>query len=78
MSDYKSFKFAQAVTPHATTANVFEALYVAVAGDVAVQTAAGDDVIITCATGAFLPIAVTLVYAAGTDATGITGFRNNV
>jgi len=77
MSDYKSFKFAQAVTKHATNPNVFEALYIAGAGNVVVKTAAGDDVTIAVINGTFLPIAVTLVYAT-TSATGITGFRNNV
>ena len=69
------YNFAIAVTPHATTANVYDAFLVGGAGDVACKTAAGDDVIITCVAGQYVPVAVQLIYAVNTDATAITGLR---
>ena len=47
-------------------------LYVGVAGDVKVKTAAGNDVVFTgVPAGSFMPVQVTQVFATGTTATNI-------
>jgi hypothetical protein len=64
---------ASAVTPSDTdTLAAARGLYVGGAGDVAIETAAGDTLTFTAVpAGTFLPIAAVKVLATGTDATNI-------
>jgi hypothetical protein len=63
-----------AVTPHASNANEFDALYIGNSGNVTVQNADGDNVTFTnVQNGTILPIQTKLVLAVGTTATNITG-----
>lgn len=67
---------AFAVTPNDATVQAAESLYVGGAGDVAVETEAGNAVTFKDVTaGAVLPIRVNRVLATGTTATEILGLR---
>ena len=74
MTQYKN---AEAVTPHDTNPNVFDAIMVGTtAGNVQVKTAAGDTVVLTgLQKGVVVPIATTLIFSTNLTAAGITGFR---
>ena len=71
-----SARSGSAVTPHDVNANVFDALWVGVTGDVAVQLA--DDsgsVTFTNVPVGWLPVNTSLVLSTGTTATGIVGIK---
>lgn len=64
---------AEAVTPHDTNPNVFNALYVGTTGDVAVVTKEGTTVTFQNVPVGILPVAVTKVLSTGTTASDIVG-----
>jgi len=71
-----SARSASAVTPHNENDNIYDALWIGVTGDVAVQLA--DDsssVTFTNVPVGWLPVNTSLVLASGTTATGIIGVK---
>lgn len=74
MHPFRYYRSAKVVTPHDTNGNVFDSLWVGVTGNLAIQTAQGDDItIVAVPAGTLLPIQVKLVKATGTTATSILG-----
>jgi hypothetical protein len=68
-----------AVTKHDTTANVFDAFFVGVTGDVKVTTSTGA-VLTLVGVPAYtvIPVRVTLIWSTGTTATNIVGCKYGI
>lgn len=70
------FVNAEAITPHDTNANAFDAIYVGGAGNVSVETVGGQITTFTApAVGSTLYIKTRRVRATGTTATNLVGLR---
>lgn len=66
----------EAITKHNTNANIYDALYVGGAGDIALvfkEDANDTGTVFTVAAGAFLPFSVRKVLSTGTTATAMSG-----
>lgn len=71
-----SYHIAAAITPHDTNPNVYSAIYVGGAGNVAVVTKNGDTVTFTAPpVGTILPVSTSKVLATGTTATLLIGLN---
>lgn len=67
---------AFAITPSDSAANIATYLRVgAVGGALKVTTLGGNDIVLTVLANEYIPLSVTKVWATGTVATGIIGFR---
>ena len=76
--NYKSdsYRGAEAVVPNDATEVCYSGFYVGVAGNVVVETPAGDTVTFTAVqVGSIIPVCAVKVLASGTTATNIVGLK---
>jgi hypothetical protein len=72
----KTYTDAAAVTPHDTTANVYDALYIGTAGTLKVKTFKDSTVEFgNVAAGSTITLSVKLVYNTDTSASNIVGLK---